>query len=172
MATRAVDHAGAVAVELVAGAPEVVMALKLEVVGGGDGRVPGQQLGAVRVERQAVVRVREIGARRKKQRELALLSRSTRPDGERDVLLRATAPQAHRVHTTRQAGRELRPESLRPASVFEVVVVEMDRAVLIGRVAKARLPARPVVAGHASRRHVDALPMELVAGRVEHSVEE
>ena len=113
---REPDYAADVAVELVAGAPEVVMALKLEIVGGGDGRVPGQQLGAVRVERQAVVRVREIGARRKKRRELALLSRSTRFDSERDVLLRASAPQAHRVHTTRQVGRELAKASGQRAS--------------------------------------------------------
>ena len=88
-APGAEEDAGAVGVDLVAGVPEVVVALKLEVVRMEHRHMADQQLGAGGVERQMVVGIRQVRPRREEHGDPVALPARGRPDEERHVFLAA-----------------------------------------------------------------------------------
>src|SRR5690606_8961981 len=67
---------------------------------------------------------------------------------------------AAQVLGQRDAGRRL------PSGIADVVVVQVDGAVLVGRVAPVVFVAGPVVPGHGAGRQVDRAAMAAVAGNV------
>ena len=92
-----------------------------------------QQLGAGGIERQMVVGISQVRPRREEHGDPVALAAPGRPDEERDVFLAVLAPQPHGVDAARHAFEHREAERPRPLEVVEIVVVEMDGAVLVRR---------------------------------------
>ncbi len=171
-APRRVEHARAVGVHLVVRPAEVVVPLQLEVVARHHRRVAHQQLGAGHVELQPVVGVRQVGAGRQQHRHVVAPAVTPGPDDERHVALGLALPQPDGVDAALEVARQVDAERLGPLRVVQVVVVEVDRAVLVRGVPEVRLAARPVVARHGPGRAVGADGVEAAARDVDDGVQQ
>ena len=75
---------------------------------------------------------------------------------EGEVALGLARAQAGRIHPAREAVRHFEFEIALPATVVDVVVVEVDRSVVVRGLPPVRALSRPRVPGHRARRQVDA----------------
>ena len=128
----------------------------------------GPQLPGGRIEHHVLVGVGHVIECRQQERDLGLLTR-LRQHGEGNVGFLVAGAQARGVDAAPQAVGNGEREVDVPAGIVEVVVMEMDRAVLLGRVPPAHFLAGPVVARHRARRQIDDDAIETIAGHVRNS---
>ena len=93
-----------------------------------------------------------VGEGRHQERDVA--RRHGRADEERNVVLAGRVADMRAVEAARPISRDVEREALVPAEIALVVVVEMDRAVLLGRAASSHAPRRSSRARHRARRQV------------------
>ena len=155
--TRGVGDPAPVAVVVVGGEPVVLV-----LVARPRARPPGRHARPVLVVGDASrdVRVHDIGEGGHQHADVGCRPSAPRADEERDHVLDVARAQAHRVHAAPEPVRHGVREVGGPPAVVEVVVVEVDGAVLTGRVAPAGLLARPARAHHGARREVHQLPVK------------
>ena len=144
---------------------EAVVLVVVGIVGG------GLPVGDALAERLVVQAAREVGVDlvgegRDEIEDLGLRLADLRPHEERnDVAVRAAA-QLHAVDAALQVLRHREAEVVGPAAVVQVVVVEMDRAVVMRRALPVALGAGPGRALHRARRQVDQLAVQAVGAGV------
>src|SRR5436190_1645039 len=83
-------------------------------------------------------------------------------DHEGEVLLVASGPQASRIDAARQVVGDVEAEVDLPAGVLEVVVVEVDRAVLLHTIRPREPVPAPTPSRHRPHRHVHQLTVVTV----------
>ena len=165
--TSGVADAGAVPVAVVAGEAVFPPLPQRQVPFVDDRHLTAQHLRHAGVEADALVGVGQVAAGGHQHRDgrRGLL----RPQEEDHVLLRITRSESRGVDAALHV-RHLHGNRGRPAAVGERILVELDAAELIRRVAEAVFVAAPVEAGHAPHRPVDAFAVEAVGAGVDHRV--
>ena len=117
------------------------------------------------VEGQMLVGVGHVLDRRQQEGD-AIGPPRRRQHHEGHVLLGPLGPEPRGIDPARHARRHGPFEVHLPAGVVKIVVVEVDGAVLVPRVAPAHLLAREIPPGHAARGQVDDLAVAMVGGTV------
>ena len=147
---------------VVGGEPEFRMLVEVDILGPQQERMADNRLRSL-AEAQVLIGVGEVGRGRHQERDLRGRAAGRRTHDERDVVdcIAGFDPRRINVGAHRVGNREL--EIRLPPGVLEVVVVEMDRAVLGGRMNEVFLASAPVMAGHRARRRVDAASVQVVA---------
>ena len=167
------DQRDAGAVGVVVVGRQAVVAVLARVVGVGapglvlrhQGRAPGR---VVHPFGPGVVAVDGVGVGRHQHRDLRGGLAFGRHDEERDVLLGGTGLQQQRVGIRLQALGQGHRMGGGPAAVVEVVVVEVDGAVVRGGMAEAVFLPRPAGAAHRTGGGVDQHAMVPVRPGVDH----
>ncbi len=118
----------------------------------------------------AVVRVRHVGGRRRQERELRRGGAPRRAHEEVDVPLVVFSAQSRGVDAAAQVFGNAVLEIRLPADVVVVVVVKVDGAVLLGRVAPALLGAAPGVTLCTARGEIPGATVQLVRADVADAV--
>ena len=132
-------------------------------------RAPGADPRAILVVRDVAgdVRVDDVGERGHEHADVSRPLAPRRPNEERDHVLDVARLEPHGVDAAPEPLRHRVGEVRRPAAVVQVVVVEVDGAVLLRRVAPAHLAPRPVGPHHGARREVHQLAVEPVRSHVD-----
>ena len=125
----------------------------------------GEQLAEGAVEGQMLVRIGHVLDRRQQEGDACRAARR-RQHHEGHVLLGALRPEPRGVDPARHPRRHGPFEIDVPAGVVEVVVVEVDGAVFMRRVAPAHLFPGKIPAGHAARRQIDDLAVAVMGRAV------
>ena len=168
-ARASVDNSRAVIVEFVARAAEFGVILQGEVAQIDDRRVPDDDFGAICLEGDPVISVREVRRGGEEHGDSVLLS--IRENEERDVLLDSFGTQTSCVDAAGEISRDREAEGHRPLRIRNVVVVEMNGVVLIGHESEVVDQAGIRDTGHRPGGSVEARPVEGIGRLVEDDVE-
>src|SRR5262245_13754196 len=95
--------------------------------------------------------VRQVAVGRNEERDAGGCRALFRAYEERHVVLGRVSAEARRIDAALQVVGQLELETDLPLRIFEVVVVEVDGAVLPGRPLEVHLETGPVAAGDAAR---------------------
>ena len=169
-ARRREAHAAAVGVAVVGREAEVDVAIEVEVLLGDARGVPEDRLRNRHVVDDVVVRVGEVAGRRHEERDLRGCRAAGRNHEERDAVLGLALPDPQRVDAALHLVGHRQHDVRVPPAVVEIVIVKVDRAVQLRRVAEALLAAIPIPARHGAHGLVDADPEEVAARNVTHVI--
>ncbi len=151
---RGVADAAAVGVAIIGRVAHLGMLEQQDVDGVEHGEPALGDLGHHRAEAADIVLIDGIGGGRGEVDDVGASLALGRTDEEGDLELRLLRRQPRGIAAAPQAGGNREGEIRLPARIGDVVVVEMDGAVLHRRVAPVHLAAVPVVPGHGARRQV------------------
>ncbi len=164
-----IADAAAVGVHVVQRIAELAALLKVEIAHLIDQKAAHQHLGLLAVQMVMIVGVRQVAGDRREERRLGpadlAFGSARRTDEERDVVLLGTvlcvaAPDVRRIRSAPEALRDVERKVGLPAGVVQIVLVEMDCAVLFGPLGPADGLRGPVPALHGARRQVDDLAIQ------------
>ena len=166
-------HPPAVTMDGVGAVAVAVLFLEQEVSGLHQRHAAGQELGNLRVRAEVFVGIGHIAGRGNDHRDPGGWSARRGTHKEGNVVFTAgrvlpAQTQPGSVHSTFQAFGNRKLEISLPAGVVYGVVMKMNRPVLLWRGSKTHMIRGPVVTGHATRRHIDAVAVQAVQGIVQH----
>src|SRR5258708_7954445 len=114
-----------------------------------------------------LVGIGEVGKGGDEEYRLGARDSGARPDEERDVIFMIALPQSRRVDAAARISGDLPDEIGLPARVLNVIVMEMDGAVLLRRVREVYFLAVPVVTGDGAHGHVDRPAAQFMRSSIE-----